>query len=71
MTYTIECRRLNTRGHWLDLGHHRCDLAMAKMIAQDIAVELKREVRVVTYGGKEFRIHAEFSTSGQPLREAA
>ncbi len=70
MTYAIECRRQNTKGHWLTLGTHRCYLDMAKSIAQDTATELQREVRLVTYG-KTFRIHAEFSASGQPLIEAA
>lgn len=70
MTYCIECRRENTRGHWLDLGTHRQSLEVVKMIAQDIATELRRGTRVVQYG-RNFRIHAEFSASGQPLLEAA
>jgi len=70
MTYQIESRRLNTPGHWLVLGSHRCSLDMAKCIAQDVACELQRETRVVSYG-KTFRVHAEFSAIGQPLREAA
>ena len=69
MIYQIECRRLNTRGHWLTLGNSAGGLAIAKMVAQDISIEIERETRVVTYGGKQgFRIHAEFSATGQPLR---
>jgi uncharacterized protein involved in high-affinity Fe2+ transport len=67
MTYTIETRRINTAGHWLTLGNYRCDLEVAKSFAQDISIELQRETRVVTYKNK-FRIHAEFSATGQPLR---
>jgi hypothetical protein len=67
MNYAIECRRVHTRGHWLFLGNHRCDLATAKCVAQDTATELQRETRVVNYG-KTFRIFAEFSALGQPLR---
>jgi hypothetical protein len=69
MTYQIECRRLNTQGYWLTLGNSARSLEAARAVTQDIAIELQRELRVVTYGGKQgFRIHAEFSASGQPLR---
>ena len=66
MTYTIECRRLNTPGHWLILTTHR-KLADAKVIAQDLARELRREIRVMTYGSLGFRIIAEYSDTGEPL----
>jgi hypothetical protein len=68
MTYQIECRRLNTQGYWLTLGNSARNLEAARMVAQDIAIELQRPLRIVTYGSKQgFRVHAEFSATGQPL----
>lgn len=69
MNYVFETRRYNMPGRWLNIGTNRCDLTMARMVAQDIATELQREIRVVTYGGKTgFQVHAEFSATGQSLR---
>jgi hypothetical protein len=65
MNYQIECRRQNTKGRWLGLGNYKCPIYVAKSIAQDLAIELERGVRLVSYG-KVFQIHAEFDKQGQP-----
>jgi hypothetical protein len=70
MNYSIEVRRRpnreSTNGYWLVLGNYRCNIDLAKGIAQDIAIELERETRVVAYRDT-FRVHAVFSKIGQPL----
>lgn len=71
MSYCIETRRLHTSGYWLGLGTVP-GLVNAKVIAQDMAVELQREVRIVRYG-RPFEVIAEFRFSAleQPLRMEA